>query len=204
MNRRLMSESIKPSTAPTAGKLGGCRAAGRSVPADSGGLRRLTNHSAPLTSPLLTHSSPTATGDDGEDEARNDGEKRRTTAKRGENWGVGLSAGRSGGAGRGGYGGQGGGERGRRGTERGGGRQTRSGVVIGSVVRNVSGRGVWGKGTVVGVVPGGVNPRWYCRRHGLPNVFGRRSEAVWRERYVVMGADGRLHIPREVELAKEV
>lgn len=68
------------------------------------------------------------------------------------------------------------------------------------VVRNASGRGVWGKGIVVGVVPCGVNPRWYCRRHGLPNVFGRNSEAVWRERYVVMGADGRLHVPRQVEV----
>ena len=106
-----------------------------------------------------------------------------------------------------GYGGQRASERGRQGTERGGGRQTRSGserVRVGSVVVNASGRGVWGKGTVVGVIPSGVNPRYYCRRHGWPNVFGKRCDVVWRERYVVMGDDGRRHIPRRVRLAEEV
>lgn len=106
-----------------------------------------------------------------------------------------------------GYGGQRASERGRQGTARGGGRQTRSGlgrIRVGSVVVNASGRGVWGKGTVVGVIPSGVNPRYYCRRRGWPNVFGKRCDVVWRERYVVMGDDGRRHIPRQVRLAEGV
>ena len=69
---------------------------------------------------------------------------------------------------------------------------------VGDVVRNASGRGVWGKGTVVAVVPPDVYPWVWCKRHGLPLVFGRRCEPQFYERYVVRGDDGALHTPRRV------
>lgn len=100
----------------------------------------------------------------------------------------------------GGYGGRGAGWPGRAGNARGPQRQTQSGFGIGSRVRNASGRGVWGLGTIVAVIPCGVNPRWFCRRHKLPIVFGRRCEVVLRERYIVLGDDGRHHIPMRVEV----
>lgn len=106
-------------------------------------------------------------------------------------------AGRGGAAG--GYGGPGGTAAGRAGNARGTPAQTRTGFCVGERVRNASGRGVWGFGTIVAIVPSGVNPRWYCRRKKLPCVFGRRSEAVHWERYVVRGDDGRHHAPRRVE-----
>lgn len=99
-----------------------------------------------------------------------------------------------------GYGGLGGGRAGRVGNARGTPAQTRSGFGVGARVRNASGRGVWGFGTIVGIIPSGVNPRWFCRRHDFPCVFGRRCDVVYRERFVVMGDDGRYHVPRKVEV----
>lgn len=71
---------------------------------------------------------------------------------------------------------------------------------VGMRVRNASGRGVWGFGSIVGVVPAGTHPRWYCRRHSLPMVFGERCAPVWRDRCIVLGDDGRYHSPRNVEV----
>jgi len=79
------------------------------------------------------------------------------------------------------------------------GRGASSRLRIGMRVRNASGRGVWGFGSIVGIVPAGVHPRWYCRHHDLPMVFGDRCAPVWRERCVVLGDDGRHHAPRHVE-----
>lgn len=70
---------------------------------------------------------------------------------------------------------------------------------VGAKVRRV-GAGLWGFGTIVGVIPRGVNPRWYCRRHNLPLVFGVRSESANYERYVVACDDGRYHTPNKVEV----
>lgn len=69
---------------------------------------------------------------------------------------------------------------------------------VGDVVWNASGRGVWGFGAIVAVIPAYVHPRYWCRCHGLPLVFGRRSSRVAWERYVVRGDDGALHTPRHV------
>lgn len=103
------------------------------------------------------------------------------------------------GAGRGGYGGRSGVAAWRVGTARGGVARTRGVFHIGDEVRNTSGRGVWGLGTIIGVVPAGKNPRYFCRRKGYPMVFDRMSERVWRERYIVQGDDGRYHVPRKME-----
>ena len=110
-----------------------------------------------------------------------------------------LPAGPGAGGAAGGDGGRGAGGPGRAGNARGPHGQTQSGFGLGSRVRNASGQGVWGLGTIVAVIPCGVNPRWFCRRHKLPVVFGRRCDVVWRERYIVLGDDGRYHIPRRVE-----
>jgi len=120
-------------------------------------------------------------------------------AKRGAKW-CDLADGAGAGGPGGGYGGQRGGRPGRPGNARGPLGQTRSGLGIGVRVRNVSGRGVWGFGSIVAVIPSGVNPRWFCRRNGMPVVFGRRCDVVYRERYIVLGDDGRHHIPRNVEV----
>lgn len=69
---------------------------------------------------------------------------------------------------------------------------------VGDVVRNASGRGVWGKGTVLAVIPPDVYPWVWCKRRGLPLVFGRRCEPQFYERYIVRGDDGALHTPRRV------
>ena len=71
---------------------------------------------------------------------------------------------------------------------------------VGMRVRNASGRGVWGFGSIVGVVPAGTHPRWYCRHNNLPMVFGERCAPVWRDRCIVLGDDGRYHSPRNVEV----
>lgn len=71
-------------------------------------------------------------------------------------------------------------------------------LCVGDVVWNVSGRGVWGFGTIVAVIPADVKPRYWCRRRGLPLVFGRRCARVPWERYIVRGDDGSLHTPRHV------
>ena len=75
---------------------------------------------------------------------------------------------------------------------------SRSRFAVGDEVLNASGRGVWGKGTVVAVVPPDVAPWFWCKRHGLPLVFGRRCEPQFYERYIVRGDDGALHTPRRV------
>ncbi len=69
---------------------------------------------------------------------------------------------------------------------------------VGDVVRNASGRGVWGKGTVLAVIPPDVYPWVWCKRRGLPLVFGRRCGPEFYERYIVRGDDGALHTPRRV------
>lgn len=69
---------------------------------------------------------------------------------------------------------------------------------VGDVVRNASGRGVWGKGTVLAVIPPDVYPWVWCKRRGLPLVFGRMCEPQFYERYIVRGDDGALHTPRRV------
>lgn len=84
------------------------------------------------------------------------------------------------------------------GHSKGGGTQTRRSFAVGDKVRRV-GAGVWGIGTIVGIIPMNVNPRWYCRRHGLPIVFGARSESAMYARYIVACDDGRYHTPRNVE-----
>lgn len=71
-------------------------------------------------------------------------------------------------------------------------------LAVGDEVVNVSGRGVWGFGTIVGVVPPDVWPRVWCKRHGLPLVFTARSGPAFFERYIVRGDDGELHTPRRV------
>ncbi len=74
-------------------------------------------------------------------------------------------------------------------------------VRAGDVVWNASGRGVWGKGTVVAVVPTDVCPWYWCKRHKVPLVFRRDCGPSMEERYVVRGDDGELHTPRRVVLA---
>ena len=80
--------------------------------------------------------------------------------------------------------------------------QTQSGFGVGDRVVNASGRGVWGLGTIVAVIPAGVNPRWWCRRNGWPLMFGR-CETVHRPRYVVRDDRGKLVVPRKVERVPE-
>ena len=99
----------------------------------------------------------------------------------------------------GGYGGKRQRRPGRPGTARGPLGQTQGRFVVGDRVRNASGRGVWGLGTIVAVIPSGENPRWFCIRNCLPILFGRRSEAMWCERYIVLGDDGCHHVPRKVK-----
>ena len=71
---------------------------------------------------------------------------------------------------------------------------------VGMRVRNASGRGVWGFGSIKAVIPAGVSPHWYCKRHDLPMLFGKGVRRVWRDRCIVLGDDGRLHSPRNVEV----
>lgn len=75
-------------------------------------------------------------------------------------------------------------------------------VSVGDEVTNASGRGVWGKGTVVAVVPPDVAPWFWCKRRGLPLVFGRKCAPQFYERYIVLGDDGELHTPRRVAPAE--
>lgn len=75
--------------------------------------------------------------------------------------------------------------------------QTQSGFGVGDRVVNASGRGAWGVGTIVAVIPAGVNPRWWCRRNGWPLMFGR-CETVHRPRYVVRDDRGKLVVPRNI------
>lgn len=107
----------------------------------------------------------------------------------------------AGGGAPGGYGGRRVGGAGRAGNARGSLAQTRSGFRVGARVRNVSGRGVWGFGTIATVIPANVSPRWFCRRYRLPLVFGKRCATLTCTRYIVLGDDGRYHTPRKVEVA---
>ena len=75
--------------------------------------------------------------------------------------------------------------------------QTQSGFCVGDRVVNASGRGAWGVGTIVAIIPAGVNPRWWCRRNGWPLMFGR-CETVHRPRYVVRDDRGKLVVPRNI------
>lgn len=107
----------------------------------------------------------------------------------------------------GGCGGHGLARGGRRGNARGGVAHAQTGsagIVVGDVVENASGRGVWGKGVVVGVIPTGVSPRYFCGRHGFPvGLFRWRTEVVNEPRYIVRGEDGRLHAPRRVRRVED-
>lgn len=76
---------------------------------------------------------------------------------------------------------------------------TRAPLRVGDKVRNTSGRGVWGFGSIVAVIPHDVWPRAWCKRHGLPLVFSAESSPQFYERYIVRGDDGRLHTPMHVE-----
>ena len=102
----------------------------------------------------------------------------------------------------GGYGGRGSARGGGRGNARGGVAHAQTGsarIVVGAVVENASGRGVWGKGVVEAVIPAGVAPRYFCQRRGFPiGLFRWRTEVVNEPRYIVRGEDGRLHAPRRV------
>lgn len=71
---------------------------------------------------------------------------------------------------------------------------------VGMRVRNASGRGVWGFGSIYAVIPAGVSPCWYCKRHKLPMMFGEKVTRVWRDRCIVKGDDGKLYAPRNVEV----
>lgn len=70
--------------------------------------------------------------------------------------------------------------------------------MTGAVVRNASGRGVWGSGTVVAVVPPNVSPYFFCRRNGIPQMFRPETCSIPAPRYIVMGDDERLHAPERV------
>lgn len=72
-------------------------------------------------------------------------------------------------------------------------------LLVGDAVRNTSGRGVWGLGTIIAVIPPDVWPRVWCKNHGLPLVFGAGCSPQFYERYIVRGDDGRLHTPKHVE-----
>ena len=61
-------------------------------------------------------------------------------------------------------------------------------------VRNL-GRGVWGFGSIVGWIPAGVCPWWWCRRKGLTQIFRKRTGPLVRARPYVWGDDGRYHLP---------
>lgn len=70
--------------------------------------------------------------------------------------------------------------------------------LIGSVVFNDSGRGVWGQGEVVAVIPAGVSPYYFCKRNGLRQLFRRDTCSLCYPRFIVLGDDGALHAPERV------
>lgn len=94
----------------------------------------------------------------------------------------------------------GGGTRGRGSSSRTSASSTALRLLVGLRVRNASGRGVWGFGSIKAVIPAGVSPHWYCKRHDLPMLFGKGVRRVWRDRCIVIGDDGRLHSPMNVEV----
>lgn len=70
--------------------------------------------------------------------------------------------------------------------------------LIGSVVLNESGRGVWGQGEVVAVIPAGVSPYYFCKHNGLRQLFRKDTCVLWTPRFIVRGDDGKLHAPERV------
>lgn len=70
--------------------------------------------------------------------------------------------------------------------------------LIGSVVLNESGRGVWGQGEVVAVIPAGVSPYYFCKQNGLRQLFRKDTCVLWSPRFIVRGDDGKLHAPERV------
>lgn len=70
--------------------------------------------------------------------------------------------------------------------------------LIGSVVLNESGRGVWGQGEVVAVIPAGVSPYYFCKQNGLRQLFRKDTCVLWTPRFIVRGDDGKLHAPERV------
>lgn len=70
--------------------------------------------------------------------------------------------------------------------------------LVGCEVFNASGRGVWGRGEVVAVIPAGVMPYYFCRRAGLRQLFRRDTCASFSPRFIVRGDDGELHAPERV------
>jgi hypothetical protein len=70
--------------------------------------------------------------------------------------------------------------------------------LIGSVVFNESGRGVWGRGEVVAVIPAGVTPYYFCKHNGLRQLFRKDTCVLWSPRLIVRGDDGKLHAPERV------
>lgn len=70
--------------------------------------------------------------------------------------------------------------------------------LIGSVVFNESGRGVWGQGEVVAVIPAGVSPYYFCKQNGLRQLFRKDTCVLWSPRFIVRGDDGKLHAPERV------
>lgn len=70
--------------------------------------------------------------------------------------------------------------------------------LVGCEVFNASGRGVWGRGEVVAVIPAGVSPYYFCRRFGLRQLFRRDTCAICSPRFIVKGDDGELHAPERV------
>lgn len=70
--------------------------------------------------------------------------------------------------------------------------------LIGAVVFNESGRGVWGRGEVVAVIPAGVSPYYFCKQNGLRQLFRKDTCVLWTPRFIVRGDDGKLHAPERV------
>ena len=60
------------------------------------------------------------------------------------------------------------------------------------------GKGGWREGVVVAVVPYGVQPWVWCRRHGFPGMFHRETMPLAREKYVVESG-GLLFTPSRIE-----
>ena len=70
-------------------------------------------------------------------------------------------------------------------------------VGMGARVVNVSGRGRWRVGVVVGVIPYGAYPAAWCRRHGFKVLFREGTGPTVRERYVVESG-GVYYVPERV------
>ena len=73
-----------------------------------------------------------------------------------------------------------------------------SNSLIGAEVFNDSGRGVWGRGEVVAIIPAGVSPYYFCKRNGLRQLFRKDTCSLYCPRFIVQGDDGKLHAPERV------